>query len=54
MPDVITWHELQTGCLSGMSGHMDDFRNIWNDTDWTKYNEANGTSGVPGDSPDLF
>lgn len=47
MPDVITWHELQTGCLSGMSGHMDDFRNIWNDTDWTKYNEANGISGVP-------
>ncbi len=48
MPDVYTWHELQTECLSNMSGHMDDFRDIWyNRTDWTKYNEANGTSGVP-------
>ena len=34
MPDVITWHELQTNCLNDMSWHMDDFRNIWESTDW--------------------
>ena len=38
MPDVITWHELQTNCLNDMSWHMDDFRNIWESTDWSKYN----------------
>ena len=47
MPDVITWHELQTNCLNDMSWHMDDFRNIWESTDWSKYNEANGTEGIP-------
>lgn len=47
MPDVITWHELETEQLQGIPEHMDDFRNIWNETDWTKYNEANGTSGTP-------
>lgn len=47
MPDVITWHELETEQLQGISEHMDDFRNIWKETDWTKYNEANGTSGTP-------
>lgn len=47
MPDVITWHELQTNCLRDMSAHMDDFRDIWNKTDWTKYNSANQTEGIP-------
>lgn len=48
MPDVITWHELQTNCLNDMQYHMDDFRDIWNNQiDWTAYNEANGTEGVP-------
>lgn len=31
-----------------MRYNMADFRDIWNNrTDWTKYNEANGTSGTP-------
>ena len=47
VPDVITWHELGTTSLNDMSAHVEDFRNKWNSTDWTKYNEANGTSGFP-------
>lgn len=47
VPDVITWHELGTTSLNDMSAHVEDFRNKWNSTDWTKYNEANGTSGIP-------
>lgn len=47
MPDVITWHELETEQLEGIPKHMDDFRSIWKETDWSKYNEANGTSGTP-------
>lgn len=47
MPDVITWHELQTGCLSSISEHMDNFRDIWENTDWTAYNRMNDTSGIP-------
>lgn len=47
VPDVITWHELQTGQLSAMADHVSDFRSIWENTDWNRYNEANGTSGVP-------
>ena len=49
MPDVITWHELDTGCLSpnGLAAHMRDFKNIWASTDWTKYNAANNTTGTP-------
>ena len=40
MPDIITWHELQTYCLADMSKHMDDFNNIWNGIDWTKWLET--------------
>lgn len=48
MPDVITWHELQTNCLRDISVHMDNFRNIWNkQIDWSAYNAAHNTSGVP-------
>ena len=52
MPNVYTWHELNTGSLRDMSVHMDDFRNIWNNlTDWTKYNEANGLE--EGTTPEI-
>ncbi len=47
MPDVITWHELETSCLKDMSNHMDRFRQVWENTNWDRYNEANGTSGIP-------
>ncbi len=48
MPDVITWHELQTNCLRDISVHMDNFRNIWNSQiDWTAYNAEHNTAGVP-------
>lgn len=49
MPDVITWHELDTWCLSpnGLAAHMRDFKNIWKNTNWEKYNEATNTSGAP-------
>ncbi|MEI3220209.1 MAG: hypothetical protein V8S08_12110 [Lachnoclostridium sp.] len=40
MPDIITWHELQTNNLADMSKHMDDFNNIWNGIDWTKWLET--------------
>ena len=49
MPDVITWHELDTGCLSpnGLAAHMRDFKNIWEKTNWTKYNAANNATDTP-------
>ncbi|MBE5871873.1 MAG: hypothetical protein E7294_11520 [Lachnospiraceae bacterium] len=48
LPDVVTWHELQTSCLQTMSAHMKNFRQIWNQKiDWSAYNEANHTTGVP-------
>ena len=50
MPDIITWHELQTGCLSpeyGLAAHMRDFTKIWSGTNWSVYNTANKTSGTP-------
>ena len=49
MPDVITWHELDTWCLSpnGLAAHMRDFKNIWEKTNWTKYNAANNTTDTP-------
>ena len=49
IPDVITWHELSTGCLSpnGLAAHMRDFTNIWSRTNWSAYNTANNTSGTP-------
>ena len=49
IPDVITWHELSTGCLSpnGLAAHMRDFTNIWSGTNWSAYNTANNTSGTP-------
>lgn len=48
VPDVITWHELETEDLSGMSWHIEDAVDAWNNKiDWTKYNEANGTEGIP-------
>ena len=50
MPDIITWHELETNCLSpesGLAEHMRDFKKIWANTGWTKYNEANNTTGTP-------
>lgn len=40
MPDVITWHELSSNCLVGMSEHMEDFRDIWDHIDWTKWLET--------------
>ena len=50
IPDIITWHELETNCLSpeyGLAEHMRDFRKIWAETDWDTYNEKNGTAGMP-------
>ncbi len=50
MPDIITWHELGTGCLSpeyGLAAHMRDFERIWSETNWTAYNAANNTTGIP-------
>lgn len=47
VPDVITWHELETSCLKDMSNHMERFKEVWEKTDWTLYNEANGTEGIP-------
>ena len=46
---MITWHELDTWCLSpnGLAAHMRDFKKIWANTDWTKYNAANNTTGTP-------
>jgi len=40
MPDIITWHELQTDKLYAMSEHMDDFKNIWANVNWTKWSET--------------
>jgi len=40
MPDIITWHELEQDKLYSMSSHMDDFRNIWANIDWTKWLET--------------
>lgn len=37
MPDVITWHELEVDKLEKMDAHIKDFKNIWNNTDWTQY-----------------
>ena len=42
MPDVITWHELDTPDLRDMSEHMDDFNRIWAGIDWTKWLETHG------------
>ncbi len=43
MPDVITWHELGRNCLSDMSRHMEDFREIWSTLNWSKNPFANKT-----------
>ena len=37
VPDVITWHELETSCLKDMSNHMERFKEVWEKTDWTLY-----------------
>ena len=42
MPDIITWHELETPQLAGMSKHMKDFKNIWAQTNWTQWIEKHG------------
>ena len=48
MPDVITWHELNTNSLYYIGPHMDSFRNIWNNKiDWSAYNTAHNTTGIP-------
>lgn len=50
IPDIITWHELETNCLSpehGLGDHMRDFREIWSKTDWSTYNNENETTGTP-------
>lgn len=47
MPDVITWHDLQVDKLNALSGEIVDFKKIWKNTDWKKYNQANQTGGVP-------
>ena len=48
MPDVITWHELQTESLQNISAHMKNFREIWNSKiDWNAYNAAHHTTGIP-------
>lgn len=50
IPDIITWHELGTNCLSpehGLGDHMRDFREIWSKTDWSTYNKENETTGTP-------
>lgn len=50
IPDIITWHELGTVCLSpefGLAEHMRDFTRIWTNTNWSSYNSANNTTGTP-------
>ena len=47
IPDVITWHELGITDLADISWHVSDARSKWETTDWSKYNEANGTEGIP-------
>ncbi len=47
MPDVITWHDLQVDKLERLSGEIHDFKTNWNLTDWSRYNKANGTEGIP-------
>ncbi|MEY8515518.1 bacterial Ig-like domain-containing protein [Lachnospiraceae bacterium 29-84] len=37
MPDVITWHDLQTDKLERLDWEIKDFTDIWNTTDWTRY-----------------
>lgn len=34
LPDVVTWHELQTISLETMKEHVADFKNIWNNLNW--------------------
>ncbi len=37
MPDIVTWHELETDKLQAMSGNMADFKRIWEGLDWTNW-----------------
>lgn len=34
LPDVMTWHELQTESLKTMKEHVADFKNIWTNLNW--------------------
>lgn len=48
MPDIVTWHELETDKLRSMSDHMKDFRKIWAGLDWTKWLETHdGKMEIP-------
>ena len=47
MPDIITWHDLQVDKLNGLKWEMQDFKSIWNSTNWTKWKEANHTDQDP-------
>ncbi len=47
MPDIITWHELNTSDLRDMHTHMNTFRSLWNNINWTTYNNTHGTTGIP-------
>ena len=37
MPDIVTWHELETDKLNSMSSHMADLKKIWEGLDWTNW-----------------
>ena len=54
VPDVVTWHELGMTDLNDISWHVSDARGKWETTDWSKYNEANGTEGIPEMPPICF
>ena len=48
LPDVVSWHELETEDLDGIHYHMEDFKNIWYyGVDWTKYFEITGAKEIP-------
>ena len=48
LPDVVSWHELETEDLDGIHYHMEDFKNIWYyGVDWEKYFEITGATEIP-------
>ena len=47
MPDVITWHELDTWDLDEMDYNSALFKAVWEGTNWTTYNNTNHTTGIP-------
>ena len=53
MPDVITWHDLQVDKLQLLNWEMNDFKNIWNTTNWSKYKEKHPELFEGKEVPDI-